>query len=484
MDKISERLSESCDRLRSLFEDDMDFILREFKIGCYDAALAAIDGLNSKQDIALHILGPIMTTRILQPSGRAAMHYVEYNVLSSAEQLRTYSMDELTTKLLNGFSVLLIDGCEYALCFGTQGGKRRGIAEPEKEVMQRGSREGFVEAYQVNAALIRSRMRTADLKIERMFIGSESHTPVLLCYLKNEVDRDILSEVKGKLSDCTLKNVLAAGYLAEYLEHFEIFESIGMTERPDTLCGKLQEGRIGVIVDGTPTAIIVPYLFIENFQAMDDYAARPFFAAFSRFLRYTAFLISIFLPGIYVGIAAHDPELLPDILLVKIAAAVGQTPFPIMFEVILLYFMYEMLREAGMRVPKPLSSSVSIVGGLVIGETAVTAGLVSAPSLVVIALTVITGFVIPKLYETVSVLRLVFIVVGGIWGVWGVMLSMTLVLFNLCGTQSLGVPFMSPIAPFDARSMRDVFVRLGWKKLSRRTANIRTMPGVERKREK
>ena len=198
-----------------------------------------------------------------------------------------------------------------------------------------------------------------------------------------------------------------------------------------------------MLIDGTPTALYVPYLFVENFQTADDYANRPFYATFTRWLKYIAFFLAIFLPGLYVGIAAHDPELLPETLLVTIAQAERSTPFPVMLEAILLYFMYELMREAGLRVPKPLGSSVGIVGGLVIGETAVSAGLVSAPSLVVIAVTVITGYTIPKLYEPMAVLRLTLF-----WwrymGCVGLLAGFTFLLFELCGQNSFSVPFLAP----------------------------------------
>ena len=215
---------------------------------------------------------------------------------------------------------------------------------------------------------------------------------------------------------------------------------------------------------------------------MDDYASRPFFAAFSRWIKYIAFVLAVFLPGMYVGTVSHNPELLPDILLRKVAESVSQTPLPVFSEILLLYFMYEFLREAGMRVPKPLSSSISIVGGLVIGETAVSTGLVGAPSLVIIALTVITGYAIPKLYEQMALLRLVFILVGSIWGVWGILVGAVVLIFDLCSKSSFSVPFMAPVAPFRFKSMRDVAVRIGWKKLAGHTVKVQNLPGAEKEK--
>ena len=478
MENLSEKLSENTEYIGGLFENAMDFILREFKIDGTSAALLAMDGLVSKQHVTIGILNPIMRAAVLQTDGRAQMEYIKENVLGAVEQTELHTVPEVLDRLMNGFAILMLDGCDYALAFGTQGFEKRGVDEPDGEVMQRGSREGFVETYQTNISLVRRRMKTPELKFEKVTLGEESHTPAALCYLKNTVDPDILAEVKKRLDACNLKDLLAAGYLTSYLERPSIFESVGLTERPDTMCGKLHEGRIGILIDGTPTAVYVPYLFIENFQTVDDYANRPFYATFIRWLKYIAFFLAIFLPGLYVGIAAHNPELLPETLLLKVAAAESQTPFPVMLEAILLYFMYELMREAGLRVPKPLSGSVSIVGGLVIGETAVSAGLVSAPSLVVIALTVITGYVIPKLYEQMAVLRLAFIVVGGIWGVWGILVGLTFLIFNICGKTSFKVPFLAPVAPFRLQDMRDVLIRAGWKTLAQKNHPVQSMPGA------
>ncbi len=482
MENISNKLLENTTYMQGLFENAMDFILRKFKICDLDAAIMSMDGLVSKQQISISILNPLMQATALPLDGNSAMEHIGNYVLGAVDQMPLHTMTDVIDRLMNGFAVLFVDGCSYAQCFGIQGFDRRSVSEPEKETMQRGSREGFVEAFLINVSMIRRRMKTPALKVERMIIGEESHTPVAICYVSTAVDMRILSEVKEKLRSCNLKNLLAAGYLTGYLERPSIFDSVGITERPDTLCGKLHEGRIGIIVDGTPSALIVPYLFIENFQTMDDYASRPFFAAFSRWIKYIAFILAVFLPGVYVGTVSHNPELLPDILLRKVAESVSQTPLPVFSEILLLYFMYEFLREAGMRVPKPLSSSISIVGGLVIGETAVSTGLVGAPSLVIIALTVITGYAIPKLYEQMALLRLVFILVGSIWGVWGILVGAVVVIFDLCSKSSFSVPFMAPVAPFRFKSMRDIAVRVGWKKLAGHTVKVQNLPGVERKK--
>ncbi len=284
--------------------------------------------------------------------------------------------------------------------------------------------------------------------------------------------------MKERLKAYDLQTALGAGYLTSFLERGGVFSGVGQTERPDVVCGKLEEGRIAILVEGTPSVIIVPFLFVENFQTLDDYLTRPFYGTFIRWLKYAAFFLSTFLPGLYVAIATHHPEMLPEALLLKISESESQTPFPVMVETLILYFLYEVLREAGLRAPKSLSATVSIVGGLVIGDTAVSAGLVSAPSLMVVALTAIAGYAVPRLYEPLALLRLAFLLAGNFLGVWGVMIGLVLLLMDLCGTDSFGVPLLSPVAPYNGRlAFRDVFMRAGWRRLAKGSANVQDMPG-------
>lgn len=286
--------------------------------------------------------------------------------------------------------------------------------------------------------------------------------------------------MRQKLEDCSLQTVLGAGYLTGFLERGRVFSGVGLTERPDVVCGKIEEGRVALLVEGTPSVLVLPFLFVENFQTLDDYLTRPFYGTFIRWLKMAAFFLSSFLPGLYVAIVTHHPELLPESLLLTVAGAQAKTPFPVMFETLTLFFLYEVLREAGLRAPRSLSATVSIVGGLVLGDTAVAAGLVSAPSLLVVALTAIAGYAVPRLYEPLALLRLGFLLVGNFLGMWGVMIGLVFLLLDLCGAESFGVPLLSPVSPFRGRLvLRDVFFRAGWRRLSRWDAKVQDMPGSQ-----
>ena len=478
MERLSQSLTENTRFFQQKFQNAMDFMLRDLDLGGVPAALLGLDGLVNKQVITLSILDPLLAAPPPEKPGEAALAYIEGQVLATMEQKRVGDTAQALTLLMSGFALLLVEGCREGLAFGVQGFATRGPEEPQNEVMQRGAKDGFTESFLTNIAMIRRRLKTTDLKFEKVEVGAQSHTPLALCYLQGMASPVILAQVKQRLAACDLQTVLGAGYLSGFLDRGRLFRGVGMTERPDVVCGKIEEGRVAILVEGTPSALLVPFLFVENFQTLDDYLARPFYGTFLRWLKYAAFFLSAFLPGLYVAIVTHHPEMLPEALLLKIAESEAQTPFPIMAETLLLYFLYEVLREAGLRAPRSLSATVSIVGGLVVGDTAVAAGLVGAPSLLVVALTAIAGYAVPRLYEPLALLRLGFLLAGNFLGVWGVVIGLTVLLMDLCGTSSFGVPLLSPIAPFRGElAARDVLARADWRRLARRRATVQTMPG-------
>lgn len=478
MQVLSKDLEVNKAYFKGLFKNSMDFMARDLELSGTKAVLFALDGLVNKQVITLSIINPLMQAPIIPGDSEMKLKFIQSSVLGTMEQKTENKIQNILTLMMSGFAVLCIDGCADAVLFGVQGFSVRGLEEPQNEVMQRGAKDGFTESFLTNISMIRRRMKSTDLKFEKIEVGERSKTPLAICYLEGVVSEEMLKKTKERLQSCKLKTVLGAGYLTGFLEHGGLFSGVGMSERPDVVCGKIEEGRIAVLIEGTPTVLLVPFLFVENFQTLDDYLTRPFYGTFIRWLKYISFFLSAFLPGLYVAITTHHPEMLPETLLLKIAEAHAQTPFPVMTETLILFFLYEILREAGLRAPRSLSATVSIVGGLVIGDTAVSAGLVSAPSLMVVALTAIAGYAVPRLYEPLALLRLGFLILGNFLGVWGVMIGITALFMNLCGTQSMGVPLLSPISPFKGElAMRDVIFRESWNKLSRREARVQNMPG-------
>lgn len=478
-------LKENINALRNSFAGSADFTVRNMNLKSdakTSAALITIEGMCSKDVISLSIITPLLKYDFSSLTGDKIVDRIKESVLSASEIVEFTSFDEAVMLSTSGFAVLAIDGTGKMLAIGVQGFSFRGVSEPESEVVQRGSREGFTEPLRINMTLIRRRIKSPDLVFETVTAGDVSQTQLCICYLQNSVSKHILNEVRRRLNDSKLKLVLASGYLSEYLEDKgtkSIFSGVGISERPDTVCGKLMEGRVAVLVDGTPAAITVPHLFVEEFQSVDDYSNRPYYASFIRILKYISFFVAVFMPALYTAFAEFHPEYFPTGLMIKTAQSLSETPLPATLEVLLIMFVYEIMREAGLRIPKSLGHAVSIVGALVIGESAVSAGIISSSTLMVVATAAICSYVTSALYAPITVLRFVFVLAGGIFGLWGIVLLSCLMLVNMCAKTSLGVPYMSSLAPFSFKRMRDVFIRAGWRKLSKHTIKVQKFPETE-----
>ena len=471
--------------LQSQFDDSADLNVRVFTLKSalkIQAAVITMEGLVDKEQLSQSILNPLLTFDYGACDSAAVSVTAYSSVMASSDVIKLSSADEIVTYITSGFAVLMIDGAEELYAVGVQGYSFRGVSEPESEVVQRGSREGFTEPLRVNMSMIRRRMKTPDLKFEQMTVGADSKTQLMICYLQSQVSLDLLNKLKNRLTGCNLETVLASGYLSDYLEDNgsgSLFSGVGISERPDTVCGKLTEGRIAIIVDGTPAVMIVPHLFVEEFQSVDDYSNRTYYAAFIRLMKYLSFFVSVFLPGLYVALAQFHPEYFPTWLLINTSESLAKTPFPVTVEVLAITVVYEIMKEAGLRIPKSLGHAVSIVGALVIGDSAVNAGIISASTLMVVATAAICGYVTSPLYPPIMMLRLFFIVVGGFTGLWGITLATAVVLIGMCAKTSLGVPYLSSLSPFSLRRMRDVFIRADWKRLSRHTIRVQKFPETE-----
>ncbi len=460
-----------------------DIMIRNFIVNGIKITLVMCEGLFSSQVLNDNMIKPLIHLNLEDKTPLALYNWINNNTIIAGDQKNLISYDELFHFIMSGFVVILVDGVKGGIACGLQGFHFRSVSEPSGETNIRGSREGFVEAIRINVAMVRRRMKTPNLKFELLNVGEKSKTDVCLAYRTDCVDKAIVENIKSKLSQISIDNVMESGYIQPFLDTapLSIFSSIGTTQRPDVLLAKISEGRVGVLVDGTPFALVIPQLFNEHFQCLDDYTQRPYFATLIRWIKYIAFIVSILLPGFYVAIATFHPELLPTDLLFNIASADNSTPFPLIFEALGLHLFYEILREAGLRLPKSIGHAVSIVGGLVIGDAAVQAGLVGAPMVIIVALTAITAFVTPSLYEPIMFSRFAFIFLGGCFGIFGMSLGIMLILLNLSAIDSYGIPASSPISPLNLYSIRDVFFRLGWKSLAKENLRVQNIPGSKTK---
>jgi len=476
-DRLQKDLTENMIAIRKQFENSSDLLSRELFLGGVRVQLLACEGMVGIQTLAEVLSEPL--NDFAGSSAEELYRWVREKVMLAPDQKEIYTCSQLFTFLMSGFAVLLIDGLALGISFGLQGFNFRSISEPSAEVNVRGSREGFVEPLRINMTMVRRRLKSPKLKFELFSVGSHSRTDICLLYMTDRISRDFLDQTRLRLQQIPLDVVLESAYLQPFLEKkpCSLFSGVGTTERPDTLCAKIAEGRLAILVDGTPFALILPYLFHENFQTIDDYTHRPVYAAFARVLKYLSFYLTFLLPGLYVAVAVHHLELLPHALLRKVLEAEATTPFPLMFEALLIQLIYELMREAGLRLPRPVGHAIGIVGALVIGDAAVSAGLIGSPMVLIVALTAISSFVVPSLYDSVTVLKFLFILLGGLFGLFGITLGLSVLLLDLSSVSVGGVPATAPATPFNPYALRDLFFRAGWTFLGRYVLQVEELPG-------
>lgn len=470
---VRENAVENGRLIKEAFKGSFDIVVKKGYCGGRCVVFANCDGLCNSQKIADNAIRPLLQFEGELPKGEE-MDYICDRLLCGTEQKKETSLDAAMKNLLRGTLLIFVEGYKQCVVFGVQAIPERAISEPDTDVQEFGSREGFTENIKTNLTLVRKKLCSLNFTIEMQEKGKESKTRILLCYMKGRVSDETLDEVRDRLNKLNIDTVFSAGYLRKTLDtkRKSLFTMVGQTERPDTFAAKLCEGKVGILIDGTPFALFVPRLFMENFQTLDDYINRPYYATFMRGVRFLSFIISVFLPGIFVSIGLFHQEILPDDMLFNIVLMESNTLFTLTLEALIIHFIYETVREAGLRMPKSIGHAVSIVGALVIGDAAVTAGLIGAPMLIIVAMTAICSLVSSDLYQPIAVLRIAFIILGGAAGLYGIIIGASALIISLASMTDYGVPFLSPISPFRRRFLRDSIVRTGTEKLGKRIFDI------------
>ncbi|MBD0381447.1 spore germination protein [Paenibacillus sedimenti] len=387
------------------------------------------------------------------------------NSMSTLGQVRDISdFDTLYQSVLSGFTVILVDGYAQGFAANTQGGEHRSVEEPSTQSVVRGPREGFTEQISTNAALIRRKIKDANLWMESMTIGRVSKTEVAIMYINGIVNDKLVAEARIRLGRIDIDAIFESGSIEELIqdETFTPFPTLYNTERPDVIAAGLMEGRVAILVDGTPFVLMAPALFTQFYQSAEDYYQRADFSTLLRFLRYVCFFISLLAPSLYIAITTFHQELLPSSLLISLAAQREGIPFPAFIEAVGMEIIFEILREAGVRLPKTVGQAVSIVGALVIGQAAVEAGLVSPAMVIVVAITAIANFVIPSfnMAITIRILRFALMIIAASFGLYGITVGLIAIVLHLCSLRSFGIPYMAPMAPFILADQKDTIFRL------------------------
>ena len=374
---------------------------------------------------------------------------------SSVSALTT--INDALSEILCGKVVAFFGGKNTALSFDLKKAEMRAVAEPPTSAVMKGPREGFTENARTNLSLIRRRLKTEHLCFDELTVGRLSKTKVTVCYLKNIADGKIVDTVKKRISAIDIDNVCDSSYIAKLIvEHkVSLFKQVGNTEKPDVLCAKLCEGRVGVIVDGSPIVITVPYLFIEDFQSAEDYFQNGYRANFSRLLRVISIAFSVLLPCVFVSAQLFHLQIIPLNFLLTIVNSIKGIPLSPSAEMFFTLLVFEILNEASIRMPKYVGMALSVVGALVLGDTAVRAGIVSTPTIMIMALSGIALYTVPELVDSLSFLRLVFLFVGGSVGGYGIVLACAFIALYVCSLENFDVPVLAPFSPLVRQDLKD-----------------------------
>lgn len=470
--KLETSLEENLKNIQEALGHSVDLIVRIFKIRSVpdqNVAVIFIDGLVDKEHVGNFIIERMMNDDSLPKnnglsSASALFTRIKEQIISVAEVEETKEWKKTIQALVSGKTILFLDGWDQVMICPLKGGASRAISEPSSEQTIRGPQESFVESLHTNVALIRRRIKSANLWVESVKIGDITETEVAIMHLKGIANEKILSELKERLQKVEVDELIGTNTIEEWIRDGpkSVWPTIYNTQRPDVVMGELMEGRIAVLVDGTPNTLILPATFIEFFQTAEDYYMHWSIASLLRILRLVGIASTLLFPSLYIAFLSFHPDLIPTPLLISLTAQRQEVPFPLFIEVLLLELTFEFLREAGLRMPKQVGQAVSIVGALVLGEAAVSAGIVASASVIVVAATAIASFTISNhsMIDAVRILRFGMIILASSLGLYGIGLGLIVLIAHMNSLRSFGVPYLAPFAPLILTDLKDTFIRV------------------------
>jgi len=473
-DSLSESLEENKNFVLKKLGNSSDIVIRDIKIGKENLVRASIfycDGLVDTASIQNSVLEPLMLditsyndqflasrTEILEV---LKDHYLTVGSINDVMDYTT-----LFNSLLSGNIILLLDGVAHGFMISMCGWNERAVSESTAENVIRGPKEGFTESIRTNTALIRRKIKSQQLWVESKNIGKLTKTDIAIMYIKGIANDKIVQEVHRRLNQIDIDGILESGYIEELIQDktYTPFPTVYYSERPDVISAELLEGKIAILVDGTPNVLIVPALFVSFLHVAEDYYQRADISSLIRLLRFFSLFIALLAPSLFVAITTFHQEMVPTALLINLAAQREGVPFPAFIEALMMEAAFEILREAGLRMPRAIGSAISIVGTLVIGTAAVEAGIVSAAMVIVVAITAISSFILPSVAMAASLRMLRFPMMGlaASFGLFGIIVGLISLILHLCSLRSFGVPYMTPFGPLIKEEVKDSIFRLPW----------------------
>ncbi|MGG1663479.1 spore germination protein [Brevibacillus sp. NRS-1366] len=469
------RMEEQLSCLKEQLANCSDAVFHVFEAGFHQkCALIYLSVMIDLQSIQEEVLSPILSM-VVSDQAEFRERIFERKQLP-VSNFRVISLEQGVNAILGGSALLLMDQERRVVEFPLASVKGRSIDEPANEATVRGPRESFIESADDNLSLIRKRLKTPDFKTETMQIGRLTQTKVMIAYIQGLCQNEWIEEVRTVLSQIEIDGVLGSSYLEELFDSspFSPFPQVQYTERPDVVSAALLEGRLAVIVDGTPMVLLVPVTLFMLLQSAEDYYQRFIAGTWIRWIRYLFAFISLLLPSFYIAITTFHPEMIPPKLLITITASREVVPFPALIEAFIMEISFEALREAAVRIPKSIGQAVSIIGALIIGTAAVQAGIVSAAMVIIVSFTGIASFIIPHydLGLAFRFLRFPIMILAGGFGLFGIACGLIILYIHLINLRSLGLPYLTPITPFVASDLKDTLVRAPWWSMKKRPYQV------------
>ncbi|MED4886308.1 spore germination protein [Lysinibacillus fusiformis] len=473
-DLLNTSLAKNIKVIQNTLGHSNDIIIREITIGedePHRLAIISIDGLSDKTMISDSVIDKLMANIEEEQEIEITTinQYVRSSYLTVGDVMNIENFTSLYYAILNGETVILLDGFAEGIVTSTKSAKDRAVTEPSTESVIRGPRESFTETLRTNTALIRRKIKSPNLWIKSRVIGEVTQTDVAVMYIHGIASDKIVAEVLARLDRINIDGILESGYIEDFIQDSKntMFPTVYNSERPDVIAGELLDGKIAILVDGTPFVLVVPALFTSFLQSAEDYYQHWMISSLIRILRFFGISLALVAPSLYVAITTFHQEMLPTAMLISIASQREGVPFPAVVEALIMELAFEILREAGLRMPRTIGPAVSIVGTLVIGQAAVDAGVVSAVMVIIVALTAICSFLFPAygLSNTIRVLRFPLMILAAMFGLFGVMFGIIVIILHLCSIRSFGVPYLSPFAPFIIQDQKDAFLLLPRRRL-------------------
>lgn len=469
------------DNVSTMLSNNADFTSRVLLIRDnpdIPVTLCYMDGLVDTKIVNDNVLKPLAQDEQFDicMTSEDAIALISMGIIySSSIKLRT-NLKDLIDDILGGSIAIIFNDVKTAFTFKVKSDLKRAISEPAAETVIKGSKDSFVEELRTNTALCRKKIKSPYLSVEEISVGKQTQTTIAIVYMKNIASRKLVDEVKKRLEAYDIEEALTPGIIEELLidDQYSAFPQVQYTERPDKFCINIVEGRVGIMIESVPTTYIVPGTLLQFIQALDDYSFHFIVGSALRLIRFLAMFITLVLPGFFITITTFHPEMLPAELTFSIVASREGVPFPIFVEVIVLLLAFEFLVEAGLRLPKVIGQTVSIVGALVVGQAAVEAKIVSPATVIVVAITAIAGFSMPNqdFSNALRLWRFLFVVMSSIMGMLGLTFGLIFLLYHWCKMESYGVPYLDPFVANEDEQLQDTLFRFPFSAMKKRPSSL------------